>query len=71
MKTGLGGFEDGRGKKLYSAKVEAKAQSSSSCSFCWFVLQLNPTLKGMNPRDEVTFREHLKKSHGLTEEIQP
>jgi len=58
-------------RKAYSAKVQAKAQSSSACSFCWFVLTIYPTLKGMTPRDAATFREHLTKAHGLKHEIAP
>jgi len=60
-----------RGRKAYSAKAEAKAQPGSSCSFCWFVLAIYPTLKGMTPRDATTFREHLRKVHGLVHEIAP
>ena len=56
-------------RKAYSAKVQARAQSSSSCSFCWFVLTIYPTLKGMTARDAATFREHLRKAHGLKHEI--
>jgi hypothetical protein len=59
------------GRKTYSAKVQAKAHSSSSCSFCWFVLAIYPTLKGMTPKDSTTFQEHLTKVHGLTREITP
>ena len=58
------------GKRPYSAKVQAKAHSSTGCSFCWFVLTLYPTLKGMTERDSATFEEHLRKSHGLKKEIQ-
>jgi hypothetical protein len=61
----------GTGRKAYSAKVQAKAHSSSSCSFCWFVLAIYPTLEGMTPRDSTTFLEHLRKAHGLTHEIAP
>ena len=57
-------------RKQYSAKVQVKAHSSTSCSFCWFVLNLYPTLTKMTPRDSSTFAEHLKKEHGLKEEIQ-
>ena len=57
------------GKKGYSAEVKAKSHSSTSCSFCWFVLTIYPSLRGMTPRDEATFREHLKKAHGLIEKI--
>lgn len=62
--------ERNSGKKAYSVKVELKAQSSTSCSFCWFVLGLYPTLKGMTDRDAETFRTHLQKTHGLTEDIE-
>ncbi len=58
-------------RKAYTAKVQAKAQSSTSCSFCWFVLTIYPTLKGMTPRDDTTFREHLKNAHALKQEILP
>jgi len=58
-------------KKAYSAKLQAKAHPSDSCSFCWFVMAIYPTLKDMTPRDGATFREHLKKAHGLSQEIQP
>ena len=71
MNDRLSGFEGGNGRKLYSADVQAKAQSSNSCSFCWFVLALYPTLQGMTPRDGATFRGHLQKAHGLKEEIEP
>jgi hypothetical protein len=58
-------------KKPYSVDVRAKALSSTSCSFCWFILTINPTLKGMTHRDSALFREHLKRAHGLMQEIQP
>jgi tryptophan 2,3-dioxygenase len=58
-------------RKVYTAKVQAKAHSSASCSFCWFVLTVYPTLKGMTPRDSDTFREHLMKAHGLKQDIAP
>ena len=59
------------GRKAYSVNVEVKAQSSTSCSFCWFVLALYPTLTGLTERDSTTFKAHLQKAHGLTEEIRP
>ena len=40
-----------------------------SCSFCWFVLSVYPDLVGLAWRDEATFKEHLKESHGLAESI--
>jgi len=58
-------------KKAYTTKVQSKAQSHSDCPFCWFVLTIYPTLKGMTPRDAATFREHLTKAHGLKHEIAP
>jgi len=57
--------------KASSARVQAKAHSSTGCSFCWFVLTIYPTLKDMTPRDGATFREHLRKAHGLKREILP
>jgi len=59
------------GRKLFAANIEVKAQSSTSCSFCWFVMTIYPTLNGMIDRDSDTFKLHLEKSHGLTPEIQP
>ena len=59
------------GRKAYSASIRATVPSSTSCSFCWFVLKLYPTLKGMTDRDTTTFRAHLEKVHGLKSEIQP
>ena len=55
----------------YSAKVEFKAQSSTTCSFCWFVLMSYPSLTGMTERDHETYNAHLQKSHGLQGEIEP
>ena len=62
---------DGHGgaRKAFSVDIQAKAQSSTSCSFCWFVLTLYPSLKGMTERDSTTYRAHLQKSHGLEKEI--
>jgi len=65
----IGGSMNGR--KAYSVNVQVKAHSSTSCSFCWFVLALYPTLKCMTERDSTTFKAHLEKAHGLKEEIQP
>ena len=63
---------DGRigGSRPYSVHVKVKAQSSTDCSFCWFVLALYPTLKRMTERDSATFTAHLTKAHGLKGEIQ-
>jgi hypothetical protein len=55
--------------KLYSVNVQAKAHSSTSCSFCWFVLSLYPSTAAMTARDALTFRVHLEKAHGLQGEI--
>ena len=57
------------GAETYAVNIHAKAQSSTSCSFCWFVLSIYPTLKDMTPRDRATFTEHLKTAHGLKQEI--
>jgi hypothetical protein len=57
------------GRKAYSANVQARAHSSTSCSFCWFVLAAYPALTRMTERDEATFRTHLQKVHGLKDEI--
>ena len=62
--------ESNVGRKAYSVNIQAKAQSSTSCSFCWFVITLYPTLKGMKERDETTFKAHLQKAHGLRDDIQ-
>jgi hypothetical protein len=59
------------GRKVYSVNVQAKAQSSTSCSFCWFVMTMYPSLNGMTERDGATFKAHLQKSHGLKDEIRP
>jgi len=70
MTHGQNAADDGLGeRKAYSVSVHVKAQSSTSCSFCYFVLTLYPTLKGMMDRDTVTFKSHLQQAHGLREEI--
>jgi len=58
------------GSKAYSVNIQVKAPSSTSCSFCWFILMTYPTLKGMTERDGSTFKTHLQKEHGLKSEIQ-
>ncbi len=66
-----GGSSSGGGcGKTYSVDIQVKAQSSTSCSFCWFVLTIYPDFAGMSSNDMLVFREHLKKKHGLTEQIQ-
>jgi len=69
MNTTASGGEQER--KVYSAKAQFKAHSGTRCSFCWFVMATYPTLKGMTPRDEAAFQEHLVKAHGLRPEILP
>ena len=72
MTSGPIGIEDaGKGKKLYSANAHAEAgsRSGTGCSFCWFVLTLYPNLQGMTSRDAATYTAHLKKEHGLKDEI--
>jgi hypothetical protein len=59
------------GRKAYSASIRVEVPSNTSCSFCWFVLKLYPTLKAMTERDTATFRAHLEKVHGLRNEIEP
>ena len=73
MKPSPLGSEAGKndGSEACSVKVQAWAQSSTSCSFCWFILNVYPTLQGMTTRDGSTFKAHLQKAHGLKEEIQP
>lgn len=71
MTQGQNASDDGIGeRKAYSVSVHAKAQSSTSCSFCYFVLTLYPTLKGMPDGDTATFKLHLQRAHGLQNEIQ-
>jgi hypothetical protein len=71
MTHGQPAADDGLGeRKAYSVSVHVKAQSSTSCSFCYFVLTLYPTLKGMIDRDTATFKLHLQKVHGLKDEIE-
>ena len=67
MNTAASGKETER--KAFAAKPQAETHSNSSCSFCWFVMKIYPTLNGMTLRDTATFREHLEKAHGLKEEI--
>jgi hypothetical protein len=68
MKSKVSGEEAQR--KAYSAKVHVTSYSSTSCAFCWFFLTIYPTLEGMAQKDKAIFAEHLKKSHGLSGEIQ-
>jgi len=58
-------------RKAFASNTQGKDRSNSPCSFCAFVLTIYPSLKGMTPRDEATFREHLRASHGLKNEIFP
>ena len=59
------------GRKLFAANVQVKAHSSTSCTFCWFIMTIYPTLSGMTDKDGSTFKQHLEKSHGLSADIQP
>lgn len=68
MKTSIPSGEEWA-RKPQSVDVKAKAQTGTSCSFCWFVLAIYPSLKGMTEKDHETYREHLKKAHGLMENI--
>jgi len=71
MTNGQNAAGDGLGgRKAYSVNIHVKAQSSTSCSFCYFVLTLYPTLKGLTDRDTATFKSHLQQAHGLMDEIQ-
>ena len=71
MSQGQTPTDDGKGgRKAYAVNVQLKAQSSTSCSFCWFVMTLYPTMKGMTEKDTSTYRLHLEKIHGLTGEIE-
>ena len=58
------------GKKLFAANIQVKAHSSTSCTFCWFIMTIYPSLSGMTDKDGATFKTHLEKSHGLSAEIQ-
>ncbi|HUI01273.1 MAG TPA: hypothetical protein VLX56_06555 [Nitrososphaerales archaeon] len=66
--TGTASGREGA-RKAYADKVQAKAQSSTTCAFCWFVLQIYPTLTGMTDKDTDTYREHLRLAHALKQEI--
>jgi hypothetical protein len=56
-------------RKGRSVNAEAKAGSGTGCSFCWFVLTVYPGLNGMTEKDTATYRQHLRKAHGLKEDI--
>ena len=58
------------GRKEFTANIQVKAQSSTSCTFCWFIMTIYPTLSGLTVKDGATFKTHLEKSHGLSAEIQ-
>jgi hypothetical protein len=66
-----GHFRKAATKKPSSAKVAAQMASGFDCTFCWFVLTLYPALTGMNDGDAATYKDHLKKAHGLRKEILP
>jgi len=42
---------------------------SSTCSLCWFVLNLYPKLLHMTARDTEMFTAHLEMEHGWKREI--
>ncbi len=69
MKSSVSGEEKER--KPYASGVQDQTDSGVACSFCAFVLNIYPEFERMTPRDEGTFREHLKMEHGLIEEILP
>jgi hypothetical protein len=72
MDSGRNPADEGNGgRKAYSVNIQVKAQSSTSCAFCWFILTIYPTLKGMTERDSATFKAHLEQAHGLSNEIRP
>jgi hypothetical protein len=58
------------GRKAFTANIQVKAHSSTSCTFCWFIMTIYPTLSGMTENDSTTYKMHLEKSHGLCAEIQ-
>jgi len=60
---------DSTGRRQYAFNVQAKTPSTNCCSFCWFILTAYPSLDGMTPRDDATFKAHLLKSHGWQEDI--
>ena len=72
MSNGLSGIEEGgKDKEPSSVEVLDRSRSGSGCSFCWFVIKVYPNLGRMSSRDAVLFTEHLKKAHGLRDEILP
>ncbi len=70
-RKGTAAAASGKSNAQYSANVHSKARASTSCSFCWFVISLYPSFQGMVPRDDITFRAHLVKAHGLRGDIEP
>jgi hypothetical protein len=64
-------FRKAAARKSGSAKVAAQVESGFECTLCWFVLTLYPALTGMTDDDASTYKDHLKKAHGLGKEIQP
>jgi hypothetical protein len=71
MNHAQGTADSGQGPKAFSLGVEAKLHSSTKCSFCWFVISIYPTLSGLTDRDSLTYRAHLQREHGLSDEIEP
>ncbi len=66
-----GGHHGDNGRNECSVNVGIRAQTRSGCPFCSLIMTLYPTLEGMPGMDSTIFRTHLKKKHGLMDEIQP
>jgi hypothetical protein len=64
-------FRKAASKKPGTAKVAAQVESGPDCTLCWFVLTLYPALTGMSDDDASTYKDHLKKAHGLGKDILP
>ena len=60
----------GRTKTGNTARILLKAEKGTDCIFCWFLLRLYPMLNDVTPRDAATYQAHLKKSHGLRDDIE-
>jgi hypothetical protein len=42
---------------------ERRVRLVEPCSFCWFILDLYPDLRGISESDVLTFRKHLEQKH--------
>jgi len=49
--------------------VAGQETQNSTCSMCWFVLNLYPKFEGMTSRDSEMFTIHLEMEHGWKSEI--